>query len=240
MRAADGTQLIAVADGHGSARCYRAAYGAEMAVRTALDVLQRHMPSLSGHGLAPGAEDPIGGDLVEAWRRMVQDHFAVHPVGSLPDDGDPAHDDVFTAYGTTVLAAAASQETLRIVQVGDGVALIASTAQGPWRPMPKDPRLAADMTTSLALVDAEQYLHQAVVDLRRQPTDLVVLATDGYTNAFTDDAAFDQVGSDLLRWLGAQDPERLPDELPVWLGHSADVTGDDASMALLYRWPQPA
>jgi hypothetical protein len=79
----------------------------------------------------------------------------------------------------------------------------------------------------------------ALLDRARASIDLIVLATDGYANAFADDAAFAQVASDLRRWLVMRDPAWMAGELPGWLEQSAGITGDDASLGLLYRWPLP-
>jgi serine/threonine protein phosphatase PrpC len=232
--AADGVQAIAVADGHGSPRCYRAARGAELAVAAALEVLGQQ-PWDDGPPAVARQAAGIGAALVNAWRGRVTADLASRPLGSLPDDVEPLDGSTYTPYGTTVVAAAASREALLIVHLGDGASLVVSSPGGPRRPVPRDPAIAADATTSLALDDAEDYVHVVATDLRDDPTELVVLASDGYSNAFTDDAAFDQVGTDLLRWLGGPDPAIVARDLPSWLDQSAQVTGDDASLALLYR-----
>lgn len=228
-RAVEGGHVIAVADGHGSERCYRADRGADLAVRVALDALAD-----------PGV-DSLAAALVEAWRAAVSADVAQHPFGTLADDPGADEPEPFTAYGTTLLAAAARADGLTVVHLGDGETLVAGVgAEGaPRRALAPDPLLAADMTTSLALDDAADHVRVVRFEPSDTSVDLVVLATDGYANAFADDAAFAQVGSDLLRWLGARDPAWVEGELPSWLEHSAGITGDDASLALLYRWPLP-
>jgi serine/threonine protein phosphatase PrpC len=234
-----GGHVMAVADGHGSERCFRSARGAELAVASALAVLGRYL-DLSHAGARPTDRVPLARDLVDSWRAAVQRDLEESPIGSLPSDAQMDGDDEFMPYGTTMLAAAASDDIVVVAQLGDGESLLASTAQGPIRPPLRDPELAADTTTSLALPDAEDRIRIAFVHLSERPVDLVLLASDGYSNAFADDAAFGQVATDLLAWLSQRDPQWVAQELPVWLAQSAAVSGDDASLGLLYRWPVPA
>jgi serine/threonine protein phosphatase PrpC len=237
MRPMAGGHVIAIADGHGSERCYRADRGARLAVTSALAVLLR--AAQSGATSLHAAVEMIPGELVGAWRDEVMADRDRHPIGAFDHDLPEDDDDSFTAYGTTLLAAMARGDELLIVHLGDGESLLASTDGTPRRPFIRDPLLAADMTTSLALPDAERHVRTRAFDCSVERIDLVVLATDGYANAFADDAAFDQVGPDLLRGLGARDPGWVAGELPAWLEHSAGVSGDDASLGLLYRWPLP-
>lgn len=235
-RAVEGGQVIAVADGHGSERCYRADRGADLAVRVALDVL-----SGPAGGAARASDGSVATGLVEAWRAAVGADVDTHPFGTLDVDPGADEPEPFTAYGTTLLAAVARADGLLVVHLGDGETLVAGAgiSGAPRRALAPDPLLAADMTTSLALDDAPDHVRVVRFDPSDASVDLVVLATDGYANAFTDDAAFAQVGSDLLRWLGMRDPAWIAGELPSWLEHSAGITGDDASLGLLYRWPLP-
>lgn len=229
-RAIPGGHAVAVADGHGSERCYRADRGADLAVRVALEILA-----------AAEEAAAIPSTLIEAWRRAVDADVAAFPFGTLELDSGADEPEPYTAYGTTLLAAAARADGLIVVHLGDGETLVAGMGRdgAPRRGLAPDPLLAADMTTSLALDDAADHVRISRFEPSDASVDLLVLATDGYANAFADDAAFTQVGSDLLRWLGMRDPAWIEGELPSWLEHSAGITGDDASLALLYRWPLP-
>lgn len=230
-RTTEGGHVIAVADGHGSERCYRADRGADLAVRCALEVMAS----------SPADPAAIPQALVAAWRAAVTADVGTQPFGTLADDPGAVELEPFTAYGTTLIAAVARAEGLLVVHLGDGETLVAGLgADGaPRRALAPDPLLAADMTTSLALDDAADHVRVGRFDPADTSVDLLVLATDGYANAFADDAAFAQVGSDLLRWLRMRDPAWVGGELPSWLEHSAGITGDDASLGLLYRWPLP-
>jgi hypothetical protein len=229
-RSVEGGHVIAVADGHGSERCYRADRGADLAVQTALEVLSR--PNVHA--------DAVPAAIVNAWRAAVSTDVGAHPFGTLAADPDSEEAEPYTAYGTTLLAAVARVDAVLLVQLGDGEMLVAGAgADGARRALPPDPLLAADMTTSLALDDAADHMRVSRLDRARESIDLLVLATDGYANAFADDAAFAQVASDLRRWLVMRDPAWMAGELPGWLEQSAGITGDDASLGLLYRWPLP-
>jgi hypothetical protein len=77
---------------------------------------------------------------------------------------------------------------------------------------------------------------------------LVLLATDGYANCFTDDEGFFQVGADLLDYLREGGPAFVEEKLGPWLRESShDGSGDDITVGLAVRlgalhgaFPKPA
>src|SRR5438105_845006 len=70
--------IVAVADGHGSARSFRSQTGAEMAVHTAISTFDKMLQGdANSWGLSTVkrlAEERIPQDLVQAWLSLVNTH----------------------------------------------------------------------------------------------------------------------------------------------------------------------
>jgi serine/threonine protein phosphatase PrpC len=227
--------LIALADGHGSADCPRSAEGARLAVETALDVLRAWL----------GEEDPAAAQdialeasllpevLTDHWQNAVRQHLSLHPWAE-PPEGSP-----FTAYGTTLLAAAVMPGQLLLLQIGDGDVLTVSEAGVVQRPLPRDGRLLANETTSLSSAEAANDFLVRVLDITYEVPALVMLSTDGYSNSFRDEEAFRQVGGDLLAMIRAEGLEAVAGSMAGWLREASEQgSGDDVTLGLMCRVDQ--
>lgn len=251
--------LVAVADGHGSKRCPFSADGAQLAVETALDLLEELALQLTaddaggtdilGAGAARQGEsvpragrtlpllsmleeyagDKLPARLVGMWRnRVLARHLA---------SDRPLHDDVLLQYGSTLLAALATEEFLLFLQIGDGDILAVGADGTVTRPLPQDERLIANETTSLctdrAWEDVAVQLHPLT---GRQAPALFLLATDGYANSFARPEDFERVGADTLSLMRRHGLDAVAAHLPDWLAEtSAEGSGDDITVALLCR-----
>jgi len=178
---------------------------------------------------------------VGRWRDAVLRHVQQHP---LPADGSYDIDALadlstwnpFAAYGTTLLAAAMTPESLLLLQLGDGDILTVTGEGVVDRPLPDDPRLAGNATTSLGARDAAGDFRSAAIPLTEAGPALVMLSTDGYGNSFEVDAGFRQVGSDLLAMIRAEGSEAVQANMEGWLeSASARGSGDDVTLAILCR-----
>jgi len=221
---ADGGVAAAVADGHGSSACFRSDAGAEIAVRSALAVLEDFC--------ADRGKDPVAlpAELVSRWRAGVQAHIDTHPLG-MPDG--PA---AWRVYGTTLLAVLATPDSLLYLQIGDGDILAVSNSGDITRLFARDQRLLGVETTSLCTAGAAGEMRVRLEPLDGSPPALLLLATDGYANSFRDDAGFLRVGADLLDMIRTDGIEKVEDSLDAWLTEASELgSGDDITLALLCR-----
>ena len=68
------------------------------------------------------------------------------------------------------------------------------------------------------------------------PPALILLATDGYANSFVNEAAFLQVGTDILEMIRTEGLETVQENLATWLAEaSQDGSGDDITLGILCR-----
>ena len=223
--------VVAVSDGHGAAPHYRSEVGSRLAVEAAEAVL---LPFLDG-APSEAAAAALPERIVSAWRQSVLRHVAAHPlVGSWVE----SEADKLLPYGATLVAVAAGEGLLAIVQIGDGDILLGHPDGGITRPLPNDVGMVGEQTYSLCTDDAAERFRVRLIlphDAAGWP-DFIMLSTDGVAKSFADEDAFRSVAEHYRAALDAADLPALRAELPGWL---ADVSrrgsGDDATLALVKR-----
>ena len=260
--AADGAPplFVAVSDGHGSERCFRSDVGARLAVETALSECRACLEGLNAASpteIKDTIERRFLGHLVRAWRRRVALHADEHPFTpeeisriawsvAPPDERRLSDEQVIHAYGATLLVLMLTEQFALYLQLGDGEMLVVSESPGCGnateifaevsRPLPKDESLIANETTSLCRNDAERQFRVRLQFFDAQPPALILLCTDGYSNAFESPAGFEQVGGDLLRALQDQGVETISQGFAEELDHVSRVgSGDDVTAAVVFR-----
>lgn len=221
--------IAAVADGHGDARHDRSQCGAALAVQAAMDLVRAFalahdqapaLPAFTHDSLTHDFKTHFPRRLGQRWRAAVCDAAQTE---------DPA---IYTRYGTTLLVALAVADILLVGQIGDGALLwyTETTCDVLLRPVPT---LRGTETHSLCSSDAAQLWQTAV--WTRTSAGLVLLATDGLTDALGEDAtALAPFARSLNQRLSEFGPMPVAAALPDWLDHySAQGSGDDITLALL-------
>jgi serine/threonine protein phosphatase PrpC len=246
-------QILAVADGHGSPRCFRSRAGARIAVNTAVDVfrrfLQRHDDGEHRAQFDQEARTVLPEELVCEWLRRVKRHqqqqkhrdqFAQALMGLQQREGSDAARTVEArpevAYGSTLLVIAVTHLHLLAFQIGDGDILTISPAGQVARLLPIDRYSLGNETVSLCTIGAARYARVAVQRLSLVSPALVLAATDGYSNSFADDTDFFQVGLDLLAAIREDTAERVANRLRRWLAATShEGSGDDITLGIICR-----
>lgn len=217
----------AVSDGHGAPSYFRSDEGARIAVRQAMRRLEAHVQ--------PGAttdDDDLAAMIVHDWRAEARAHLQAHPYGRMetpPMVGPP-----LAPYGATLLAVAVGDGSLTALQIGDGDILFGYADGRMTRPLPTDDNLRGEETYSLCQEDAEARFHWAGSwrSADAQWPDFVLLATDGVSKSYRDEAAFHDAARQ-LRQAAHADWAGLLADLPDWLTRlSAGGSGDDATLCL--------
>jgi hypothetical protein len=63
-----------------------------------------------------------------------------------------------------------------------------------------------------------------------------MLATDGYINSYQNEEGFLKVGTDILKVIREEGPEKVNQELPGWLTETSEKgSGDDITLGLIVR-----
>lgn len=227
--------VLAVADGHGSEHSPYSDTGARIAVEVAVQLLSdlyRNSGSFpSRSAVKRYAEEQLPKAIVREWIERVKDRHRTEG-----RDDAQSEKELLVRYGSTLLAALLAEEFLLFLQVGDGDILVVADDGHVMRPIPKDERLVANETTSLATPDAWREVRVHLAPILDQPLALVLLATDGYANSFVTEPDFLQVGVDYLELIREQGLERVASHLEEWLnGASVQGSGDDITVGLAFR-----
>ncbi|MBU0493364.1 MAG: protein phosphatase 2C domain-containing protein [Chloroflexi bacterium] len=242
--------ILAVSDGHGSPRYFRSHVGADLAVETAVwviqDLLDGQPDPANLTAIKRTAEDRLPREIVRRWQEAVAEHIRQSPL--TPDElgtlegqkGVPAREAVtanpLLAYGSTVLAVLVAETFVLYLQLGDGDILVVSQDGQVTRPIERDERLFANQTTSLCSPDAWRDVQIRFQALVPPSPALILLATDGYANSFVNEAAFVQVGPDILDLVRTTGLEAVETSLATWLTEASQAgSGDDITLGILCR-----
>jgi len=241
-----GTAVVAVSDGHGGARHFRSQIGSSLAVSTAITLVQQFLPNFAGEdGAAKLSAEDVQGlqqSLVDAWIAAVGADLKNNPLteeellaleSEGPEVRSSVEDSPAVAYGATLLVAAATENMVLYLQLGDGEILSVAADGETTRPLPGDERLVGNQTTSLCQPDAWREFRIMWVTAPWLPA-LVLLSTDGYANSFRSDEDFLKIGQDYLEILREQGIAILAEELPEILKEATQQgSGDDITLAIL-------
>jgi hypothetical protein len=243
--------VLAVSDGHGSARCFRSNVGSRIAVETATGVIQEFLASLPEplnlSAIKRWAGESLPREIVRRWRDGVADHVTANPLTSTELDTLETEKGVsgrrqavlepIFAYGATLLTVLVAESFILYLQLGDGDILIVSeTGEVSRPPLPADERLFANETTSLCSRDAWREFRGHFQVLSGPLPALILVSTDGYGNSFRDEAGFLQVGTDFLEMTRADGLDAVHESLETWLAEaSQEGSGDDITLGILCR-----
>lgn len=228
---------VAVADGHGSASCFRSATGAALAVESAGKVLSNFSERYPEYDAAGASAAGVPAQVAALWHQLVDQDIAAAPFSAAELALlDERTDGSWRPYGSTVLAALATPSHVLYLQLGDGDILIVSDDGSVTRPWPRDPRLLGIETTSLCGGDAAAEMRVTVEPYNEASPALVVLATDGYANSFREDYGFLRTGEDILHTIREEGIESVACSLEDWLNEASIFgSGDDITVAVLCR-----
>jgi Protein phosphatase 2C len=241
--------ILAIADGHGSPQHFRSATGAQLAVQAAMSLLLG-FAKIHGSQRNPAEVQAAAAELpqrlVENWTASVSAHLAANPFRE--DDfthlGDGAEADArlevgqnpLVAYGATLLAILITDSCLLCMQVGDGDILRVDDAGNTTRPIPADPRLIANQTTSLCQPEAWRDFRVYVEYPLRTAPALMMASTDGYANSFRSDEDFLQIGNDFLAIAREGGLPKIAAQLPGILRDASEKgSGDDVTFGIMRR-----
>lgn len=244
--------ILAVADGHGQVKSVRSDRGSNIAVDVAIDVLQDYAASLvTGPDLTLSkkkelAEKRLPHDIVDHWKKKVEadasrNAFTADELKRLGEAStrpqmDAPSKSQLKAYGTTLLAVLVTEDCIVGLQIGDGDILSVSEEGGVSHLLPRDPLNFANETTSLSGRHAIENMRFTFKPNEGAVPVLLLLCTDGYSNAFQKTDLKD-ICREYLRDL------REPGGWRTVFGYleenlkeaTNEGSGDDATVGILFR-----
>jgi serine/threonine protein phosphatase PrpC len=149
-----GSAIAAVADGHGSEAYFRSDIGAHFAAETAVSAAADFIKKITPDMLTDVAS--VNKQLIQLekciimrWGDMVAEHAKQFP---FTDEEqalfESTKDEIYSVYGTTLIAAAVTPSYWFAFQIGDGKC--AALSDGLWtEPVPWDEKCFLNATTSI-------------------------------------------------------------------------------------------
>lgn len=241
--------IISVSDGHGSLKCFRSDKGSELAVFYSTRILNDLIEESKGLSLSfiKNTFDKIVIKKIHSeWIERTRKHYDKNPFREDELEivrqryGEKTVEDIIIkpqiAYGATLLLVAITPEYMIFLQNGDGDIIVVMEDGEIIRPLPNDPRLIANETTSLSSENAWGDFRTAFQVLSGRVPKLILLSSDGYANSFVSDEDFLLVGKDIFQAIRNDGIENVQANLKEWLNEaSVNGSGDDVTLGILYR-----
>jgi len=225
--------IACVADGHGSNSCPYSAEGSKAAVELAFNILKELLPNIKVE-----KDIRLPKKIEVEWKSFVRELHTrlkrepeAEPL-TLNDVGATVDTFPYILYGSTLIAAVATQDYIFALQIGDGnILLIDENGATPILPVAEN---IGEDTESLCLKDAWTHIRTHIVPFKRENPVMLLIATDGYANSFSDSSGFYKAGTDFFKLWQEEGLSYIGENLPDWLRKSSDKgSGDDIAMALL-------
>ena len=244
-------RLVAVSDGHGDSVHFRSERGSLFAVQAALETGLRFASSpqsADADAVRQWAGDVQPQQVIARWRDLVADDLTEHPFTSRElaslkkgDGGDARARGLalnpVRAYGATLVGAMVTTDCIVYCQVGDGDIVTVSGEGLVSQPLEDETHAFSNMTSSLCDTDPLRAWRASVQEQTRHQTALVLLASDGYSGAFEDKASFLSTVGALAEVLRSGGEAKLRATLERSVAKARTYSGDDTTVAVLYRAP---
>lgn len=230
--AADELLIMAVADGHGGEKYTHSDFGAKFAVKAAITVLKETFKNQHDFSLSQIkhlAENDIPKAIVRSWLEKVDEYCLKQP--------DLNNEHKYRYFGSTLLVTLILPRCIVYWQLGDGDIVTVGDDNSVTRPIPADSRLLGNETTSLCgkkpWLDFRTFF-QPITD--KQPPRFILLASDGYSNAYSSNTDFEQTVLDIAEFMKTEGQTWVRQQLPDWLEEASKKgSGDDISVGIMYR-----
>jgi hypothetical protein len=221
--------VVAIADGHGGRRYVRSSDGSRLAVEVARRLGAEALDA--SRALIDSARE-LPARIVSAWRSEVVADLTARPLSA--DAAALVGPDPLVAYGATLVVLLLRGAEAVALQIGDGDVVAAWPDGSVSRPVPDDPRNVGGQTTSLCLGDAAQAFRVAHLGRGDDVPALVLAASDGYGNSFADAQWSSRVPREVLDRRQSMGDSALGDAVAGWARDSAEVGGDDTTVAFAF------
>ena len=245
-------QILAVADGHGSATHFRSDKGAQFAVQAALESMsQIRRKAFSPYKIKlveELARLTLGPALYCRWQQLVrldimQSPFTKEELALVEKRTSPAALEAMLRnpsqpYGCTLLGAAIGNGFILFFQIGDGNILVSNTRGKIYHPIPPSTEPMCDFTYSLCMPDATRYFQIAVLPIRNGHRPDILLCTDGVSNSFSSLEDLDDLAKQLFQIVATERPTFFSRQVLQVLEECANNRSrDDATMVLAWHRP---
>ena len=245
-------EIIAVADGHGSRESFRSQIGSQLAIESALEILQTFKKTVDEYSLLQNLYKydqreqllrALIHDLIELWKAKVHDHIRKFPISKEEYEQLSSLSMVYqkgkyltNIYGSTLICAILTKNYLLVIQQGDGCCVVLNDQGELLHPVPKDEMCIRNMTTSLCDRDAEKRARYYYYDMRGHSLGGVFLASDGIEKSFGNEiflnAFYAELCHELVKVKNGNEDVYMRELLPKI---SEKGSKDDVTLSAIYN-----
>lgn len=244
--------IMAISDGHGSAKSFRSDVGSQIAVRAAKErisvFLDNHF-DLTSDEVEKLAYEELVPAILSHWRNAVKSHLENTPISDI-EKQKLIHQENYTdeklntlisssptvIYGATLLSVAITDKLILYLRIGDGDILSVGSDGTSTLAIEKDADLLGVETTSLCEKDADKKFRIKVIQRNASDPAMILLSTDGYSNSFASNDDFLAIGKDYLQMFRSYGSEFIVRQLPQFLTETSKKgSGDDITLGIVKR-----
>ena len=245
--------IMAVADGHGSAIHFRSDQGSKFAVTVAIEVLSNIMTQEIDSARISSLKSSVYSSLAKAishkWEQEVDAHIAKNPFTGEEESFLKAklRSSIITpekariAYGSTLLVAAIKKDFFAVyAQISDGDILVVDKDGKVSDPIRKEDQHLLTNETAASLCHSNNWNEfkincEVYYDYEDLP-ELILLATDGYSNSFPTYESFEKIGSDYLSMIRSEGLDAVKNRLgKILIDASKRGSGDDITVGIIVK-----
>ncbi len=248
--------ILAIADGHGSAKHFRSHIGAKIAVDIAIDELKNFSCSTNNKNISfikSECEVRLTRNLVGRWLNEVVKHyednlFSEEDLKTVENNcGSQSlsaiENNKKMVYGSTLLAVLVTDNYIIYLQLGDGDILVVNNIGEVKKPIPRSEEFIANETSSLCSDNAWSEFKVAIESIEKEKPAMIFVSTDGLSNSYSSDEIFSQLGCESFKKICANCLEdvnknideyrlSLPDAL---LETTVKGSGDDITLGIICK-----
>jgi serine/threonine protein phosphatase PrpC len=232
--------ILAVADGHGNEKYDLSQYGSEIAVNAIIELIIEycHTFQKSNKLLFDSLKNSLPVEVTREWKRRVESHFkemfSDENAPAFPnDDLSQASESMIKRYGTTLLFALQIDDRIICGQIGDGDIRIINKKEI-IQPITINVQLFGNETYSLVSPDSAKLWQINVQTI--ETGNLILLSSDGLSNGFANDAAFDSFLFNLYMNVEKYGFNPTMEVVPSFLDSvSMNGSGDDVTLVLCWQ-----
>lgn len=186
-----------IADGHGGEKYFRSADGSRLAVLYAVDAMNKVLKELLFYikkkdtNVINKTLDNLCSRVLLLWREKVKAHYIENPLTEkeiqlceeLNIQLPLADDDIYTLYGSTLLASAYFEnfDFWFSLQIGDGKTIAIKQDNSVFYPIPEDEDMGFGVTASLCGKNAKERFHY---NFGYEKLNGITVMSDGMTDSF--------------------------------------------------------
>lgn len=238
----DNCVIAVICDGHGGSDYMRSAFGSKFASEVTLENIKSFMNNIKAEDMrinSAGLIKQLESSIISDWNEAIYNHYNSNPftdeeLASISEKARIKYTEagrIESAYGTTVIAVAMTDEFWIGIQIGDGKCVAVNPEGKFMQPIPWDSKCFLNATTSICDSHALENFRSFYAE--KLPI-AVFVGSDGIDDSFKNDEQLNNLYRTVLYSFMTDEFENAVNGLNEYLPRlSAKGSGDDMSISAI-------